>query len=215
MFDNRLMVIFNRLTIGIVSLFALFSILDYDDDKGAYALVPNILKVKIGSPVDSQQVPTGSLQITGNSTDDAQTDCIVTVALNRKLPYQNATAAGPGGNNDYSNWTYTFHQPYGVVQPGQNRISAKITCVENTNLAKGTHVNVTGVLSSNGSSNLSQQQQQATNPPLVSSSSSTTVPFFTSPIQYAEQRPPSSSTSIPHLRNMVIWKKLAWPSSNN
>jgi hypothetical protein len=162
-------------------------------------LIPNILKVKIKSPADGQQVPTGSLGISGTSTDDIQSDCVVSVALNRKHPYQNATAAGPGGNNDYSNWTYTFDQPYGVVQPGQNRISARITCIENTNLSKGAHINVTGVLSSsNGSSSNLSQQQQAKNPPLVSStSSSTTVPFFTSPIQYAEQRP-SSATSIPH-----------------
>src|SRR5205823_4279213 len=39
------------------------------------ALVPNILKVKIKSPADGQQVPTGSLGISGTSTDDIQSDC--------------------------------------------------------------------------------------------------------------------------------------------
>jgi hypothetical protein len=182
----RLIVIFNRLTMGIVSLFVLFSILDYDDYKGAYALVPNILKVKISSPDDSQQVPTGSLQITGNSTDDAQTDCIVSVALNRKLPYQNATAAGPGGNNDYSNWSFTFNSSYTTIQPGQNRIAARLTCPENTTIIKGTHINVTGVPSS---ANLNQQQQTTNLPPSPSLSTTTTtaVPLVVSTV-YEEEK---------------------------
>ena len=62
---------------------------------------PNILKVKIDSPADGQQVPTGNLQITGNSTDDAQTNCVISVALNRKTPYQTTMATGPaGGGSD-------------------------------------------------------------------------------------------------------------------
>jgi hypothetical protein len=180
----RLIVIFNRLTMGIVSLFALFSILDYDDDKGAYALVPNILKVKISSPVDSQQVPTGSLQITGNSTDDAQTDCIVTVALNRKLPYQTALATGPGDNNDYSNWSFTFNSSYTTIQPGQNRIAARLTCPENATSIKGTHINVTGVQSS---ANLTQQQQTTNLPPSPSLSTTTAAPLIV-PTVYEEKK---------------------------
>ena|SRR6188472_4354996 len=180
-----LIVIFNRLTMGIVSLFVLFSILDYDDDKGAYALVPNILKVKISSPADSQQVPTGSLQITGNSTDDAQTDCIVTVALNRKLPYQNATAAGAGGDDDYSNWSFTFNSSYTTIQPSQNRIAARLTCPENATSIKGTHINVTGVPSS---ADLTQQQQTTNLPPPSPSLSTTTaVPLIVSTV-YEEEK---------------------------
>jgi hypothetical protein len=184
----RLIVIFNRLIMGIVSLFVLFSILDYNDDKDAYALVPNILRVKISSPADSQQVPTGSLQITGNSTDNAQTDCIVSVALNRKFPYQNATATGPGGSNDYSNWSFTFNSSYTTIQPGQNRIAARLTCPEDTTFIKGTHINVTGVPPS--SADLTQQRQQTTNlPPSPSSSSSTTtaVPLIV-PTTYEDKK---------------------------
>jgi hypothetical protein len=179
-----LIVIFNRLTMGIVSLFVLFSILDYDDDKGVYAFVPNILRVKISSPADSQQVPTGSLQITGNSTDNAQTDCIVSVALNRKLPYQNATATGPDGNNDYSNWSFTFNSSYTTIQPGQNRIAARLTCPENTTIIKGTHINVTGVPSS---ADLIQQQQTTNLPPSPSLSTTTAVPLIVSTV-YKEEK---------------------------
>jgi hypothetical protein len=182
-----LIVIFNRLTMGIVSLFVLFSILDYDDDKGVYAFVPNILRVKISSPADSQQVPTGSLQITGNSTDNAQTDCIVSVALNRKLPYQNATATGPDGNNDYSNWSFTFNSSYTTIQPGQNRIAARLTCPEDTTIIKGTHINVTGVPPS--SEDLTQQQQQTTNlPPSPSLSSTTTDVPLIAPTVYEDKK---------------------------
>ncbi|MGB6627658.1 MAG: hypothetical protein WBE61_05975, partial [Nitrososphaeraceae archaeon] len=70
------------LTICIVFLIVLFSTV-YDDISSkneAYAILPNILKVKIDSPADGQQVPTGNLQITGNSTDDAQTNCVISVA---------------------------------------------------------------------------------------------------------------------------------------
>lgn len=96
-------VIFTILTMGL--LLVLFSTVynDSGNKEEAHAILPNILKVKIQSPADGQQVPTGNLQITGNSTDDAQTDCMVSVALDRKMPYQTAIATGSGGGaNDYS-----------------------------------------------------------------------------------------------------------------
>ena len=157
----------------------------------AYAILPNILKVKIDSPADGQQVPTGNLQITGNSTDDAQTDCVVSVALNRKTPYQTAMATGPaGGGSDYSSWAFSFNSSYAVIEPGQNRIAAKISCPENPALVKGTHINVTGVASGNLPSRTTN-----TPPP-----EPPTPPFPTPiPAPYAEQRPPSA---VPSLR---IW----------
>src|SRR5207244_991306 len=143
-------VIFTTLTIGIVFLSVLFSTVYNDDNnnassKNAYALSPTLLKVRIESPGDGQQVPTGNLQIAGNSTDDIQTDCMVSVALNRKTPYQTAIATGSGGAgaNDYSSWTFTFNSSYAVIEPGQNRIAARISCPENPTLVKGTHLNVT------------------------------------------------------------------------
>ena len=180
-------VIFSILTMGF--LLVLFGTVynDSGNKDEAYAVLPNILKVKIDSPADGQQVPTGNLQITGNSTDDAQTNCVISVALNRKTPYQTTMATGPaGGGSDYSSWAFSFNSSYAVIEPGQNRIAAKISCPENPALVKGTHINVTGV----ASGNLSQQTTMAPSQP-------PTPPSFPTPIPapYAEQRPPSAGPS--------------------
>lgn len=179
-------VIFSILTMGF--LFVLFGTVynDSGNKDEAYAVLPNILKVKISSPADGQQVPTGNLQITGNSTDDAQTNCVISVALNRKTPYQTTMATGPaGGGSDYSSWAFSFNSSYAAIEPGQNRIAARISCPENPALVKGTHINVTGV----ASGNLSQQTTTAPSQP-------PTPPFPTSiPAPYAEQRPPSAGPS--------------------
>ncbi|MGA8913252.1 MAG: hypothetical protein WB443_10380, partial [Nitrososphaeraceae archaeon] len=179
-------VIFSILTMGF--LFVLFGTVynDSGNKDEAYAVLPNILKVKIDSPADGQQVPTGNLQITGNSTDDAQTNCVISVALNRKTPYQTTMATGPaGGGSDYSSWAFSFNSSYAVIEPGQNRIAAKMSCPENPALVKGTHINVTGV----ASGNLSQQTTMAPSQP--------PTPSFPTPIlaPYAEQRPPSAGPS--------------------
>ena len=168
-------VIFSILTMGF--LFVLFGTVynDSGNKDEAYAVLPNILKVKIDSPADGQQVPTGNLQITGNSTDDAQTNCVISVALNRKTPYQTTMATGPaGGGSDYSSWAFSFNSSYAVIEPGQNRIAAKISCPENPALVKGTHINVTGV----ASGNLSQQTTMASSQPpttIVSNSNSCSI----------------------------------------
>ena len=176
------------LTICIVFLIVtvLYGLRCISSKNEAYAILPNILKVKIDSPADGQQVPTGNLQITGNSTDDAQTNCVISVALNRKTPYQPAMATGPaGGGSDYSSWAFSFNSSYAVIEPGQNRIAAKMSCPENPALVKGTHINVTGV----ASGNLSQQTTMAPSQP--------PTPSFPTPIPapYAEQRPPSAGPS--------------------
>ena len=176
-------VIFSILSMGF--LFVLFGTVynDSGNKDEAYAVLPKILKVKISSPADGQQVPTGNLQITGNSTDDAQTDCMVSVALNRKTPYQTTMATGPAGGSDYSSWAFSFNSSYAAIEPGQNRIAARISCPENPALVKGTHINVTGASSGNSPSQTTMAPSQ---PP--------TSPFPTPiPAPYAEQRPPSAA----------------------
>jgi hypothetical protein len=193
-------VIFSILTMGF--LFILFGTVynDSGNKDEAYAVLPNILKVKISSPADGQQVPTGNLQITGNSTDDAQTNCVISVALNRKTPYQTTMATGPAGGSDYSSWAFSFNSSYAVIEPGQNRIAARISCPENPALIKGTHINVTGV----ASGNLPSQPLNAPPPPPLNAppppplnappSEPPASPFPTPiPAPYAEQRPPSAA----------------------
>ena len=193
-------VIFSILTMGF--LFVLFGTVynDSGNKDEAYAVLPNILKVKISSPADGQQVPTGNLQIKGDSTDDAQTNCVISVALNRKTPYQRAMATGPAGGSDYSSWAFSLNSSYAVVEPGQNRIAARISCPENPALVKGTHINVTGVASGNLPSQplntpTSQPLHTSPPPPLNTSPSEPPASPFPTPIPapYAEQRPPSAA----------------------
>src|SRR6478609_6832692 len=171
-------VVFSILTMGF--LFVLFGTVynDSGNKDEAYAVLPNILKVKISSPADGQQVPTGNLQITGNSTDDAQTNCVISVALNRKTPYQTTMATGPaGGGSDYSSWAFSFNSSYAAKEPGQNRIAARISCPENPALVKGTHINVTGV----ASGNLPSQPLNTSPPPQPLTASPPPQPLNTSP----------------------------------
>ena len=130
-----------------------------------------IPSIKITSPTNGQNVSTGSnLTIsgsatgtnttspsTGNNKDDNR--CYVSVIVNNIKPYQNATAGGPKGVNDYSKWYYTLSTKFGAMKEGQNKLTGRLSCLQasninsnsanviNTtnNLIKWFSVNVTGV----------------------------------------------------------------------
>ena len=68
-----------------------------------------IIGIKITSPGTGQQVPPGKLTISGISTDNATTDCIVYIDWNNTKPFQKVIATGPGGVNDYSKWTFYIY----------------------------------------------------------------------------------------------------------
>ena len=85
--------------------------------------------VTITSPQDNQKVSVGQdIEVTGTSMANAASDCKITVNLNRVKPYQSAVAGGPGGANDYSQWSFTITSKYAPIQEGQNRVTAKICC---------------------------------------------------------------------------------------
>ena len=90
--------------------------------------------VKIISPVTNQQLSlhnnsnNETLQLTGTSTDNTTIDCQVSVIANDIKPYQNTTATGPGGGNDYSAWTY-FLAPQ-LFKEGSNKVTARISCID-------------------------------------------------------------------------------------
>jgi hypothetical protein len=88
--------------------------------------------IKIVSPIANQTIPIGELNISGTSTDTATTDCNVYVDVNDFRPLQNTTAAGPGGQTDYSNWTFTYTKKYHLIAEGQNELTAKISCNGNS-----------------------------------------------------------------------------------
>jgi hypothetical protein len=109
----------------------------------------HITKIKITSPTKGQQVSVGKdLAISGISIDNTtagSTDCKVSVIANKVRPYQNTTAAGPGGAADYSKWNFVLTSKYTTIKPGENRITAKYECANNPNLTSFSSVNVTGV----------------------------------------------------------------------
>jgi Bacterial Ig domain len=106
--------------------------------------------VRITSPANGQQVPTGTLTITGTSKDNPTVDCQVFVIVNAVKPYQNATANGPGGASDYSKWNFNLNSS--MIKEGVNKITAKFACRPNPSVASFYSVNVTGTRIGGGTS---------------------------------------------------------------
>ena len=101
--------------------------------------------IDITSPNNYDHVPMGDLSVHGTSSDDAASFCEVGVILNKDTPYQNATALGEGGQDDYSEWSYTITPSYTNIEEGLNEIASRIVCYENgVNASSWSTVNVTG-----------------------------------------------------------------------
>jgi len=119
--------------------------------------------VKITSPATGQKVPVGQLTVLGTSTDNSTTDCQVLVDLNDIKPMQNTTAAGADGQQDYSNWTFTYTSKYHVITEGVNELTAKLSCIDNpSNVTKYYSVNVTGVAAPTNSNNTTTTSNETT-----------------------------------------------------
>ena len=117
-------------------------------------------QVKITSLTKAQKVPVGTLSINGVSSDNPSSICDVYVLLNGIKPYQRVTPVGQGDTNkstkDFSLWRFTFLPTYGVIAEGDNKMTAKITCMNgSSNATKFNSLNVTGILSSTTNSNTS------------------------------------------------------------
>jgi hypothetical protein len=108
--------------------------------------IPQKIGVKIISPKANQTVPLGQLTIYGTSSDTPETNCQVYADWNDTKPMQNATANGPGGLNDYSNWTFTYTQKYHLISEGTNELTSKISCYNNSDnvTTKFYSINITG-----------------------------------------------------------------------
>ena len=82
--------------------------------------------VNIVSPSKGEAVPAGSsLEISGTSNDNAQTNCKIQVIVNDKRPYQETTPVGPG---DYSKWIFIVSPQYAEIEVGINKITSKAIC---------------------------------------------------------------------------------------
>ena len=146
-----------RFAFVIVIVSAVVWISRSDFSEGQQLKMAKSLGIKIISPTHNQTVPVGSgFKILGSSiaTDDVQ-NCYVSIIVNNIKPYQNATASGPIGINDYSKWNFTLlPDKYNPIKEGQNKITSKLSCLNGnnntnsnsiTNLTKWHSVNVTGV----------------------------------------------------------------------
>jgi hypothetical protein len=132
----------------------------------AYAQLQNILGLKITSHEQGQEVPVGELTISGTSTDNATSDCIVYADVNNIKPFQKATATGPGGVNDYSTWTFTYTDKYHLITNGTNNLTSKLSCLNNNggaaaNITKSYSVNVIGAIESSQRPASSVAEQQS------------------------------------------------------
>jgi len=120
---------------------------DIDKSDTSTKTVPSSVGVKILSPVSGKDVPAGNLTIFGVSTDNEKSDCTVLVDWNDEKPFQEAKAAGPYGNGDYSSWTFTYSPSYHTIENGINDLTSKLECLENSKVTTKWHsINVTGVV---------------------------------------------------------------------
>jgi hypothetical protein len=108
----------------------------------------NAPTIDITSLEVGQQVSVGELAIEGVSSDNEETNCQVYADVNDIPPLQNATAAGLGGEDDFSKWTFTYTQDYQLITGGANELTAKISCFSgsgSTPVSEWHSINVTGV----------------------------------------------------------------------
>src|ERR687897_163565 len=103
------------------------------------------MSVKITSPSEGKQIPSGELTISGISSDTQDKNCIVFVDWNDLKPFQKVRAAGPGGIDDFSEWIFTYDSSYHEIIAGNNELTSKITCLDGIkSLTKWNSINVTG-----------------------------------------------------------------------
>lgn len=91
------------------------------------------LGVKILSPSKDDNITivnnSNDFEIYGISTDNTNTDCKVSIILNNVKPYQGAIPTGPGGEGDYSAWSFSLNPNHNAtIKEGSNKLTAKQTC---------------------------------------------------------------------------------------
>jgi hypothetical protein len=139
-----------------------------------------IIGIKITSPSTGQQVPVGEFTISGTSTDNATSYCTVYADWNNTKPFQTAMAAGPGGVNDYSRWTFTYANNYHLITNGTNNLTSKLSCVDGSNggtanLTKFYSVNVIGIATTNNTTDITSIEDVQQESSAIESNNTTTL----------------------------------------
>jgi hypothetical protein len=130
-----------------------------------YAQSAKTIGIKITSPAKGQQIPVDikNLPITGTSAYNSTMSCQVSLIVNDVKPYQKAVAAH-GGVADYSSWNYTLTPHYTIIKQGPNKLTAKLSCHDNSmNATKFYSVNITGVTSSSKQSAVNTSKSTVAN----------------------------------------------------
>lgn len=158
-------------------------------------VMPLLPGVKITSHTQAEHVPAWILPIFGISTDNSTSICDVYIILNGIRPYQKVYATGSDetGNDDYTTWSYTFTPEYATIQEGNNRMTSKITCIDqsgnnssNHNLTKFNSLNVTGIKRpSDALPAIATTTNSVNSDPLLSTTNSTSSSAFPTNITYA------------------------------
>ncbi|MGH9980749.1 MAG: hypothetical protein ACRD6U_04245, partial [Nitrososphaeraceae archaeon] len=146
--------------IGFLGLIIFYNLQSINSQGEITQTLANI-SVKITSPNEGKKIPSGELTISGISSDTQNKNCIVFVDWNDMKPFQKVRAAGPGGIEDFSEWIFTYDSSYHEIIAGNNELTSKITCLDESKpLTKWNSINVTGY--PNNSSLLSDIQQNTT-----------------------------------------------------
>src|SRR5919108_1427486 len=123
----------------------IFIVLSIVSISSIYRDAYSIPGIKITSHYQGQEVAIGELTVSGISTDNATTPCQVFLDWNDLKPFQSATAMGPGGRNDYSEWSFVYNKNYHIIEEGNNELTAKVSCADSSGSTKYYSINVTGI----------------------------------------------------------------------
>jgi hypothetical protein len=162
--------------------------------------------VKITSPARGQQVPVGSLTISGTSKDNTNSnDCTVYAIWDHLKPYQKVEPTGLGGSDDYSNWAFTYTSAYHLITNGTNQLTAKISCLASSsssasNVTKWYSINVTGVqvASATSVSSSINQANNNNNAPTTSTDNPYASTPLLLPLPSTKHKSETDSTSEPN-----------------
>ncbi len=153
--------------------------ISYCPANSANAQTLNSPTVKITSPVEGQKINyinNNTITFSGISSDNATSNCQVSIILNNIKPYQ---PTSPVGSNDFSSWNFPPNAYLANMKEGQNKVTAKISCLASpANLTKWYSVNFTGLADSgtnmsNQSGQLKQNEQNGSRATTINQTGST------------------------------------------
>ena len=177
--------------------------------------------VKILSPSKDDNTTivnnTNDFEIYGTSTDNTNTDCKVSIILNNIKPYQEAIPTGPGGEGDYSAWSFSLNPNYNAtIKEGSNKLTAKQTCTNPNKFASSDLAKYYSVFFNGASDGSSGGNSGAAETPPTSNSISALQQQGEIEIKQQQQeqkQPPSSIATLETpLKDNETIAKLSTPS---